>query len=165
MNDLAQTFSKTEDLDDRVSIRRPLKLLTVVVQTSTELQMGTLLDLSESGMLLEVSSPLQAGSAVTVDLPESGLTRATAVWASGNYAGCQFDEPLSRKTISASLLRAEPGSTVSGELVNQWNLDTGAAQEPEIEKLSARTRIGILLGSSAFLWALIAAPLIGHLAL
>lgn len=162
MNDLAQTFSTSEDQDDRLSIRRPLKLQTVVVQTSAELQLGTLLDLSETGMLLEVPSPMTMAQAVTVDLPESGLTCATVVWASGNYAGCQFLEPLSRKAISASLLRAEPGSTAKGEFINQWNVAQEAKQDPESEKLSPRMRIGILVGSSAFLWTLIAAPLLRY---
>lgn len=66
----------------------------------------TVHNISSGGMLLETSLALENGDQVEVDLPEAGLVRAQVVWASGMLFGCQFEQPLSVGSLSATQLRA-----------------------------------------------------------
>jgi transcriptional regulator with XRE-family HTH domain len=61
-------------------------------------------NLSETGMLLEGSVALQVGETLAVELPEAGLVPADVAWASGQFFGCQFAEPISASVISAAAL-------------------------------------------------------------
>ena len=62
-------------------------------------------NLSASGMLIETASELAVGQRIMVALPEAPDLAATVVWRSEALAGCRFDQPLSRSTLSAAQLR------------------------------------------------------------
>ena len=69
---------------------------------------ATIHDLSLTGALLETSIPMLVGAEFEVELPQAGAVRATVVWNSGEYYGCQFDLPISPAALSAALLKSEP---------------------------------------------------------
>lgn len=62
-------------------------------------------NLSATGMLVETASDLAVGQRIVVALPEARDVAATVVWRSEALAGCRFDQPLSRATLSAAQLR------------------------------------------------------------
>lgn len=62
-------------------------------------------NLSATGMLIETMSELAIGQRIMVALPEAPDLAATIVWRSEALAGCRFDQPLSRATLSAAQLR------------------------------------------------------------
>ncbi len=62
-------------------------------------------NLSATGMLVETGSELAVGQRIMVALPEAPDVAATVVWRSEALAGCRFDQPLSRATLSAAQLR------------------------------------------------------------
>lgn len=62
-------------------------------------------NLSTTGMLIETTSDLTIGQRIMVALPEVPDLAATIVWRSEALAGCRFDHPLSRATLSATQLR------------------------------------------------------------
>jgi transcriptional regulator with XRE-family HTH domain len=65
-------------------------------------------NLSSTGLLLESASQLLVGDEIVVELPEAGTSTAKVVWASGQFFGCAFDQPLSAVALSAAQLRGEP---------------------------------------------------------
>jgi transcriptional regulator with XRE-family HTH domain len=83
-------------------------------------------NLSATGMLIETASELAIGQRILVALPEAPDQAATIVWRSEALAGCLFEQPLSRATLSAAQLRnplpadVDPALTSeSGELLPQ----------------------------------------------
>lgn len=89
--------------DRRRAARRALKL-----GLGENQQIVTVRDLSLTGALLETSIPMLVGQAFEVELPEGGKVRATIVWNSGEYYGCQFDLPISPSVLSAAQLKSSP---------------------------------------------------------
>lgn len=85
----------------------------------------TIHNLSSTGMLIETRATLCSFDSLEVDLPEVGITRAFVVWSSGRFHGCKFQEPLSKSTISAALLRGEPSSSteVTGSGRTRWAIN------------------------------------------
>jgi hypothetical protein len=152
MSNLAFEQDQTQRNAKRASIRRALKLQSVTVVTEHSSQRGTVLDLSENGMLVEVKKPLAVSSKINVTLPETGNVQATVVWSSGNYLGCQFAAPLAHHVVSASLLRAEPRPTPYTEITSYIKAHDTSLAELETPKMSLRSRLMVLCGSSLILW-------------
>lgn len=152
MSNLAYEQNQSQRKAKRSSIRRALKLQSVTVFTGHSPQRGTVLDLSENGMLIEVEKPIAILTNIKVDLPETRNIQATVVWASGNYVGCQFAEPLARHVFSASLLRAEPRTTPYNEIESYIKTSDLGSLELDTPKLSLRSRLTILCGASVILW-------------
>ncbi len=159
MSNLAYEEEQSQRKANRASTRRALKLQSVTVTAGQNSGRGTVLDLSENGMLLEVGKPITISSNIQVDLPETGNVQATVVWSSGHYLGCQFAEPLSRRVVSASLLRAEPRTTPYTGIESYIKTHDLGSPEFDTPKLSLRSRIIILCGASTILWASIALSL------
>ena len=67
-----------------------------------------MLNLSESGLLLETGLELAAGDSIEVTLPHVGARRARVIWSGSRLAGCKFDRPLTRGALSAARLNAGP---------------------------------------------------------
>ena len=156
MSNLAYEQDQSQRKAKRASIRRALKLQSVTVFTEQSSQSGTVLDLSEKGMLVEVDKPITISSSIHVELPETGKVQATVVWSSGNYLGCQFAAPLSRHVVSASLLRAEPRATPYAEIESYIKSYDPALAELETPKLSLRSRLVVLCSASLILWGSVA---------
>jgi hypothetical protein len=89
--------------DQRRSARRSLRL-GVAAGTDTV----TIHDLSLTGALVETSAAMLVGATFEFDLPHAGEIQATVVWNSGEFYGCQFDQPISSAALSAALLQSVP---------------------------------------------------------
>ena len=70
------------------------------------------LDISQTGLLLQTSMNLAAAETLQINLPHSGFRAAQVVWASGEFVGCRFEQPISTATLSAAQLRSQPAGAV-----------------------------------------------------
>lgn len=68
--------------------------------------------MSQTGLLLQTSLKLTAGETLQINLPHAGFQAADVIWASGEFVGCRFAEPLSSATLSAAQLRSQPAGAV-----------------------------------------------------
>jgi PilZ domain len=89
--------------DRRRSVRRALRLGAATGGVTV-----TIHDLSLTGALLETSVPMLVGAEFEVELPHAGNVKASIVWNSGEYYGCQFNLPISPAALSAALLQSAP---------------------------------------------------------
>lgn len=92
--------------DERGHERRRLLLETSGTLPSGEEANVSVHNISQTGMLLETTLPLEEGEALSVDLPQAGTVEARVVWKSGLLFGCQFSGPVSDGALSAAELRA-----------------------------------------------------------
>lgn len=92
--------------DNRGRERRSLLLATSGALPSGKDANVTVHNVSQTGMLLETSLPLEDGARLAVELPEVGAVGAVVVWGSGMLFGCRFEEEISPGTLSAVQLRA-----------------------------------------------------------
>ncbi len=104
-------------------------------------------DLSETGFSVATDSRLEIGSMVTIGLPGKGRASARVVRQVAGGYGCEFNEPLAR----AEVMQTFRGGTViqmmtSGPVAHP-------APEPEIKRFPGAVRLGVIVGSSALLWA------------
>jgi len=88
--------------------RRTLRLEAHGATAAGEAARVTVHNISTTGLLLESTVPLAVGEPIAIDLPEADATAATVIWASGGYFGCQFDEPVAERALSAAQLRSRP---------------------------------------------------------
>lgn len=66
------------------------------------------LDLSEAGLMFHADDELAVGEIFEVELPGAGSAEARVVWRRLTLYGCEFLSSVSKGTISALLLKAEP---------------------------------------------------------
>ena len=104
---VAQIRTYQDTHDERTASRRLLRLHVPVFASGDDLQ-ALVHNISERGLLLECSMLLQEGDLLVVDLPETGATTAEVVWARDGFAGCEFEEPVTKAAISAGLLKSPP---------------------------------------------------------
>lgn len=90
--------------------RRGLRLWLDLMHGSQAAASVQVLNISKSGLLLQTSAPLSEGDTLQVDLPEAGFRPASVAWASGEFVGCRFKEPITAAMVSAARLRSEPSS-------------------------------------------------------
>ncbi|HEX2793791.1 MAG TPA: PilZ domain-containing protein [Croceicoccus sp.] len=90
---MARTVEKRRD--DRVSVR----LVTSHDRGDYPL---TLLNLSNTGMLLNSPRKLRVGDMVQVDLPKIGATRAQIMWNDADEYGCQFVKQIPDSVVLAA---------------------------------------------------------------
>jgi hypothetical protein len=102
---LIATLSIEPDRSERRSTRRTLRL-EVDASTADTGSRTYVLNLSETGLLLESRSSLKTGDTIRVELPHAGIAIARVVWTNGLFAGCEFTSPISTATVSAALLLA-----------------------------------------------------------
>lgn len=96
------------------------------------------LDLSQSGLLLQSPVRLAVGETLQINLPQAGFKVAEVVWTSGEFAGCRFEEPLSGATVSAARLRSEPSSAT--ESVSRAALASRSAEDATLGRRLRRLR-------------------------
>lgn len=65
-------------------------------------------NISATGLLIESPLKLNFGEEIEVELPRVEVQRASVVWFSEGFYGCQFTTPLSDATVSAARLRSMP---------------------------------------------------------
>lgn len=114
--------STSHELGQRGEARHSLLLETSGTIPSGQEANVMVHNISSTGMLLETSLPLAQEHRINVDLPEAGGVTAIVIWASGMLFGCQFEQPLSIGSLSATQLRAnaplpvEIGRPVTGRM-------------------------------------------------
>ena len=72
--------------------------------------MAIILNISETGLLLETLVKLEVGETLHVDIPEAPSSAIRIIWTEGLLAGCEFVRPVSTGTVSAAQLKASAGS-------------------------------------------------------
>jgi hypothetical protein len=121
-------------------------------------------DLSSTGMLIETVAELRVLDKLEIALPEAGTARATVVWSSGRFHGCQFKSPISQAALSASQLRSPPLTRPDG--AQPPAAEPAAANGTAFEHLAGftasdegkaplSTRLRVIFGSALILWAFI----------
>lgn len=124
--------------DDRSAVRRTLRL-GVSTYTSGDVAMALILNISETGLLIETVVRLAVGETLFVDLPEASASAIRVVWTDNLLAGCEFVDPVSMGAVSAaqlmSPLRAAGSMNASGAEaedspaeVEQWGPDESLIQ-------------------------------------
>lgn len=147
--------------DSRGHSRRKLLLEVNAQALGPNSGSATVHDVSESGLLIELSSSLAVGDVIEVEFPQARLKLAEVVWTSGQLAGCKFVEQLTSGSISAALLRSAPTHPGSGAAA--WQNDahsdfTAIPTSPsEPSRLSGRAKILTVFGLTSLMWTLIIA--------
>lgn len=100
---------------------------------------ATVRNLSENGLLLESVTPLQVGSTISINFPESGGCTAEVVWQQGHMHGCRFFFPLSRSAVSA----AAPWSPIGDATLERQSLGPQGELPGEITKAEAPTSLSM----------------------
>lgn len=95
--------------DSRRSVRRTLRL-GVNAQSTGEVAMALILNISETGLLLETLVALEVGETLQVAIPEAGGSIVRVIWTEGLLAGCEFADPVSTAVVSAAQLKGAIGS-------------------------------------------------------
>ena len=124
-------------------------------------------NLSRTGMLVESTAAVPAGTVLEVELPSGTSHRAKVVWADEGLFGCRFERPLSRASLSAALLRAAPQTLETPEAVlvqessmaklrEHWSFEHEIPVSVE-RKLPFGTRVWIIGGLGLAGWAVPAA--------
>lgn len=104
---ISEDFGQAAPDDDRrIGSRRPLRLIAQGTQKAGQPVDVLIHNISETGLLIESDTPLVADDRIEIDLPHSGPTAASIVWASGRLFGCQFDAPIGPASLSAAQLKS-----------------------------------------------------------
>jgi hypothetical protein len=95
--------------------------------------MALILNMSETGLLLESVIQLGVGETLQVDIPEIRHTAICVVWTDGFLAGCKFVDRVSTGAVSAAQLKASASEAGNPdqrdcEPLNGWDRDEAASQ-------------------------------------
>lgn len=138
--------------DRRRTPRHRLCLDAQLRPTDEESSPGTILEISQSGFLLQAKQPMKTGETFQLDLPESSHS-ARIVWTCGLHSGCEFDQQLSKAALSAALLKARPPK--KDEKLPP-RIDVGSVEEPKFvgEVRLTPTWLWMILFATPALWLL-----------
>ena len=89
--------------DERSAVRRTLRL-GVSASSSGDVAMALVLNISETGLLIETLLELAEGETFQVEIPGAIATTARVIWTEGFLAGCEFASPVSLAAVSAAQL-------------------------------------------------------------
>lgn len=90
--------------DHRAAVRRTVRL-GVPAYSSGDATKALILNLSETGLLIETSIKLAVGETLQIDVPESSESTARVVWTEGLLVGCEFVVPVSKAAVIAAQLQ------------------------------------------------------------
>lgn len=133
---LAYFEEREPEGDRRRSMRRALRLGAPAGSGAI-----TIHDLSLTGALLETSIPMLVGAEFEVELPQAGKIKASIIWNSGEYYGCQFNLPISPTALSAALLQSSPPERSAAQPVNP--IEELKELNAEVEALALRMEIAL----------------------
>lgn len=91
--------------DERAAVRRSLRL-GVSAYSSGDVAMALILNISETGLLIETVVKLAVGETLQVDIPEASVSTVRVVWTDKLLVGCEFVNPVSTGVVSASQLKS-----------------------------------------------------------
>lgn len=91
--------------DERAAVRRSLRL-GVPAYSSGDVAVALILNISETGLLIETWLKLAVGETLHVEIPEASASTARVVWTDGLQAGCEFVSPVSTGAVGAARLKS-----------------------------------------------------------
>ncbi|MGF1550617.1 MAG: PilZ domain-containing protein [Sphingomonadaceae bacterium] len=83
-----------ESSESRRAERKRVRIAAGFRRQGSHRAKAEIVDLSTSGFRIEILNSLPIGNYVWLTLPGLGSTCARVAWCKGNYAGCEFLEPL-----------------------------------------------------------------------
>jgi hypothetical protein len=151
---LAEISLGSSRADKRDSIRRTLRLVAEVAYSKDSARV-LILNLSESGVLIETAAVLAVGESLELELPEAGITVARVVWQRGREFGCEFEAPVSKAAVSGALLRSLPAEGPPHTAMRgEWEEFPG----PRDEDAEMLVLMAILFVAILFIAALLTLP-------
>lgn len=99
----AEILTEKLNCDERAAVRRSLRL-GVSAYSTDHVTMALILNLSETGLLIETVLELAVGETLQVDIPEVSASTVRVVWTEGLLAGCEFVDAVSTGAVSAARL-------------------------------------------------------------
>jgi hypothetical protein len=91
--------------DERAAFRRTLRL-GVSAYSSGDVATALILNISETGLLIETVVKLAVGETLQVDIPEASASTVRVVWTEKLLVGCEFVNPVSTGVVSAAQLKS-----------------------------------------------------------
>lgn len=105
-----RTPSEPQDKRRRVP-RSRVRLLAKGKLAGTEI-LATIHDMSTEGILIEPDQPMAIGDSFEIELVGGQSVDTVVKWTTGKFAGCQFQESISKAAVSAArLLSPHPPAT------------------------------------------------------
>lgn len=143
--------------DQRGRSRRKLRLEVNTQASGLPSSAAIVHDISETGILIEISTVLVPGDVIDVELSQTNVKLAEIVWVSGNLAGCKFVENLNSGSISAALLQgsfAPPAPIVqSGDNNTTLSSESDLTTAPQSRQLSFLAKLWVIFSLTSLLWA------------
>jgi hypothetical protein len=159
---ISAVMIREEQLDRRHDERWLVLIRARRLDARPDAQALTIVDLSASGILIEVERPLPVGTSMIVELPTGVSKICRTVWSCGSHHGAQFSEALNDFELD-SLLSPMPvhlPDTEEAEVAFERSQScagvAGYAEDDEAS-LSPGERASLIIIASASLWGLIAA--------
>ena len=103
----AQIVTEPLSGDGRGAVRRTLRL-GVEAQAGGNVAAALILNMSETGLLLETMAELTVGETLHLDIAGTSARAVRIVWTERLLAGCEFFDPLSTGAVAAAQLKAPP---------------------------------------------------------
>ena len=101
----AEILTERVSSDERAAVRRSLRL-GVSAHTSSDVAVALILNISETGLLIETGLTLAVGETLNVEIPEASASTARVIWTEGLRAGCEFVSPVATAAVSAARLQS-----------------------------------------------------------
>jgi hypothetical protein len=145
--------------DERTAVRRSLRL-GVSASSSGQITMALILNISETGLLIETLLKLAEGETLEVEIPGAIETTARVIWTEGFLAGCEFARPVSLAAVSAAQLMspaAGPGAETQASApeypseVGRWDYDEAFVQTAIVIVTSLISVLALLIFLAAVL--------------
>ena len=92
--------------ENRSADRRKIRLKVQSTSSAGTSSPATISNLSSTGLLLAADVQFMIGEKILIDLPHTGLTAATVVWAGDGLFGCQFSKAISHAALGAAQLQS-----------------------------------------------------------
>ena len=124
-------------------------LLQLSAASTTGLDRALVHDLSEVGLRLETTVPLDTGDKIRIELPLIGQVDAKVMWKEDAFIGCKFLEPISQSVVNAAILRSSIRTEALADLGNLEEIPIGV--NPTLETITAwKVRFDELRGESGY---------------
>jgi len=146
--------------DDRTAIRRSLRL-GIHASSRGDIAMALILNISETGLLIETGVELAVGETLQVDIPEASSSTVRVIWTEKLLAGCEFLQPVSLGVVSAAQLKSPiaaadtvqdiPAADLHFSTHEQWDPD----EAPIATAILAVTSVICVLAILIFLAAML----------
>jgi hypothetical protein len=113
----AEIITERSGVDGRAAVRRTLRL-GVAPYNRGDATTTLLLNISETGVLIETNLDLQVGETLQLDIPEASGATMRVVWREERRLGCEFIDAVPTAAVSAARLmsaieaRERPGQVV-----------------------------------------------------